>query len=112
MAALSVLLLAIMLRSGYQTIRIKFADGQVTIFYSMVDKSMSSTNLADIASYLAYAHVYYTSGSKQIPGSTLDRVVEKVRRRSEAQIIQRMKVLSGQDLGEDPEKWITRYRAK
>jgi hypothetical protein len=57
-----------------------------------------------------YAVGYYPSGTKQIQGSTLDLLVERVRGCVAREIIANLRARTGQDLCEDPESWIKRFK--
>jgi hypothetical protein len=59
--------------------------------------------------YLEYAHNYYPSGTKQVRGSRLDRIVERSRSLAELRIIQMLRVVTGQELGDDAELWIQKF---
>jgi len=56
-------------------IRLAFAVDEVSIFSEMVEKARSGTK-ANATEYLDYVIFYYPSGTKQISGSALDRLVE------------------------------------
>lgn len=74
-------LLCVIVIGGYSycmlVIRVAFAEEQVSMFYSFrenVRRGSTSPNAATIS-----IEEYYPSGSKQIRGSSLDRLVESVR---------------------------------
>ena len=62
-------------------IRIAFADEQTAIFEEMREK-VERADPAEATNYLRYAVDYYPSGTKQVAGSALDRLVERARRNS------------------------------
>jgi hypothetical protein len=60
-------------------LKIPFADDQTAIFEEFREK-LERADSEDAAKYLGYFLNYYPSGTKQVPGSPLDRVVERARR--------------------------------
>ena len=60
-------------------LRIKFADDQTAIFDDMLE-TVAHSDPSKALDYLSYALNYYPSGTKQVPGSPLDRIVERARR--------------------------------
>jgi hypothetical protein len=49
------------------------------------------------------------SGTWQVSGSALDAIVEQTRRTAIDGAIARLKKITGQDLGSDPQKWIDEF---
>lgn len=102
---------------AFTLVHIALADEQTEIFEDMVTKAsvVLSTEQPDVAKavdYLEYAHCYYPSGTKQEPGSRLDRIVERSRALSEKLIVDMLRKTAGKDLGDKPEIWIEEYRSK
>jgi hypothetical protein len=94
-----------------QSIEVVFASEQTEIFEEMRARALRS-NPTEAASSLEYAVKYYPSGSKQRTGSRLDKMVERDRTRAIRDIIEHLRQKTGQDLGEDAEKWIERFARK
>lgn len=93
---------------GLLQINVAHANEQTEIFESMRTRALQSSP-REAAGFLAYAVNYYPSGSKQKTGSRLDRIVERVRERAVQDIIAYLRIKTGQDLGDRPEPWITKY---
>jgi hypothetical protein len=89
-------------------LEVSFADDQTAIFEEMRLQAWQG-DAAAAAGCLRYVVGYYTSGTKQRAGSRLDRMVERERARAVKQIITRLRTLTGQDLGEEPDVWIQRF---
>jgi hypothetical protein len=104
-----VLLVALAARAWFESsvtnLRISFADEQTAIFEQMRDKAEEG-EAEEAADCLSYTLGYYPSGTKQVPGSTLDRIVERSRRGAVRQIIATLRARTGQDFGSDPKRWI------
>jgi hypothetical protein len=58
---------------------------------------------------VGYVVGYYPSGSKQVAGSALDEIVESARKSSIRELINRLRISTGRDLGDDPSPWIKEY---
>lgn len=95
-------------RQGLLTLKVAFAEEQITVFFNMRDKALMASP-EEAAGCLAYAVDYYPSGTKQTSGSRLDLAVERVRRDITEQIIAHLRLKTGRDLGNAPEKWIAEY---
>jgi hypothetical protein len=93
------------IENGITGIHIAFADDQTAIFEEMLDK-VERGDIGEAADYLAYVVNYYPSGTKQVTGSPLDRVVERARRSALHEIIASLRIKTHQDFGDDPERWI------
>jgi hypothetical protein len=89
-------------------LRVAFASEQVTIFDEMRDKALHS-DISGAAGCLAYVVNYYPSGTKQVSGSRLDRIVESARGQSVREILADLRTKTGEDLGSDPDSWIKKY---
>jgi hypothetical protein len=94
-----------------QHLEVAFAAEQTEIYEEMRARALQS-DPAGAASSLEYAVRYYPSGTKQRTGSHLDRIVERERARAVRDIVAHLRQKTGQDLGEDPEKWIERFARK
>jgi hypothetical protein len=90
---------------GITGIHIAFADDQTAIFEEMLEK-VERGDIGEAADHLAYVVNYYPSGTKQVIGSRLDRVVERARRSALREIIASLRIKTHQDFGDDPERWI------
>ena len=103
-------LLCVCLFIGYAPLKLSvaFASEQVHIFDEMRDKALHS-DAPGAAGYLEYVVNYYPSGTKQEPGSRLDRMVESARGQSVREIVACLRTKTGEDLGSDPESWIKKY---
>jgi hypothetical protein len=91
-------------------LRIAFADEQTAIFEQMRRQTAESASV-DVRS-LEYALNYYPSGTKQTPGTSLDRIVERARQTAIREIIAILRTRTGQDFGDDPRAWIDGLRAE
>jgi len=98
-------------RYARQHVEVVFAAEQTEIFEEMRSRALQSDPVG-AASSLKYAVRYYPSGSKQRTGSHLDKMVERERTRAVRDILAHLRQKTGQDLGEDPEKWIERLARK
>ena len=106
-----VAVLCIVCAEKYTTLKLHvvFADGQVAIFKEMEASAYSTTDPREMTARLEYVVNYYPSGSKQMKGTRLDRIVEAVRSNSIAAIIARLHSTTGKDLGPDPRRWLKEY---
>ncbi len=89
-------------------LRLAFASEQVHIFDEMRDEALHS-DASGAAGCLDYVVNYYPSGTKQVSGSRLDRMVESARGQSVREILAYLRTKTGEDLGTDPESWIKKY---
>ena len=87
------------------------ARGQIQTFDDMRDRALNS-DVTESANCLRYAAHYYQSGTKQTTGSTLDWIVERQRGEAVQAIIAHLRAKSGENLGDDPEKWVEKYAKK
>jgi hypothetical protein len=60
-------------------LRVAFAAEQVSIFTSMKTSATTATSPGELKGLRDYCYNYYPSGTKQIAGSDLDKIVETVR---------------------------------
>jgi hypothetical protein len=93
-------------------LRVDFAAGQVAIFEEMKTAASGTTDPHKLSGQLQYVVNYYPSGSKQVSGATLDRVVETARSNAVASIIAHLRATTGKDLGNVPETWFNEYAPK
>jgi hypothetical protein len=96
---------------GSLSIRVAFAEEQTEIFEEMRVKAAQS-DPTEAVRCLEYALYYYPSGSQQVSGSRLDRMVERARRNSVAAIIADLRNRTGKDLGDDPLRWIDQTQSE
>uniref|UniRef100_A0A7C2JZV7 Uncharacterized protein n=1 Tax=Schlesneria paludicola TaxID=360056 RepID=A0A7C2JZV7_9PLAN len=89
-------------------IHASFANEQTEIFAEMRAKAVGSGSY-DAAQCLDGVVGYYPSGTKQVTGSRLDRIVERARGEAVAAIIAHLRQVTGEDWGDDPQAWIARY---
>jgi hypothetical protein len=99
---------------GVCGIRIALAEEQCQFFVEMADKAVAALNrdppsINEAIDCLESTHRYYPSGTKQVAGSPLDRVVETCRRASERRIIEVLKATAGSHLGNDADAWIEHF---
>jgi hypothetical protein len=102
---------------GLDLIRVAFAEDQTQIFAMMLQKadeslSNSPAEIRGAVAYLGYVRDYYPSGTKQIAGSRLDKMVERDRIFTEAKIVDMLRKKAEIDYGTDPEAWIQAYPRK
>ena len=97
--------------SFQQRLRLSFAEEQIEIFEEMKRKS-SDADLQQSAECLDYVVNYYPSGTKQIEGTSLDRIVENNRSIAISEIIGTLRRKSGIDLGDAPEPWISKFKGR
>jgi len=91
-----------------------FADEQTEVFADMAAKASASLHqsppdLRAAIGCLQYTHNYYPSGTKQRPGSRLDRIVERSRLLAELRIIQMLRDATGKDFGDQADAWIREF---
>jgi hypothetical protein len=93
-------------------LRVDFAAGQVAIFEEMKTAAGGTTDPHKLSGQLQYVVNYYPSGSKQVSGASLDKVVETARSNAVAAIIAHLRATTGKDLGSVPETWFNEYAPK
>jgi len=103
--------LAVFFAAIYTTLklRVAFADGQVAIFRATKVAAATTTDINVLKDQLNYVVNYYPSGSRQVRGTQLDRVVESARSNTIETIIDRLRTTTGRDLGKDPQQWLREY---
>jgi len=87
------------------SLRVAFAEDQTQIFDESRTKALQSPPTEAVKS-LEYVVEYYPSGTKQVPGSRLDRIVERARQNATREIIASLRTKTGRDYGDDPKRWI------
>lgn len=87
------------------SVRLAFAEDQIRIFDDMRIKASQSDANGSVGC-LEYVLNYYPSGTKQIRGSQLDRIVETARANAVARILSDLRHKTGNDFGDDPQRWI------
>ncbi len=90
-------------------LRVAFADDQVRLFEWTRASANATKDPQRLSGQLEQVVNYYPSGSKQLVGTQLDRVVEAARSNAVAAIIGRLRAVTGRDLGDSPEKWLKDY---
>jgi hypothetical protein len=85
---------------GYSslTLRLMMASDQVRIFEELRVRALQS-NPSEAAGYLDYIKSYYPSGTKQVAGSRLDRLVEQARSSAVREIAASLRSKGGEDHG-------------
>jgi len=89
-------------------LRLAMATEQVEIFDDMRIKAIKASP-SEAVGFLSYAANYYPSGTKQVPGSRLDRMVEQARASAVREMIADLKQKTGEDLGTNAQAWIDKY---
>lgn len=107
----AILAIALYLKHVERNLRMAFAKGQVRIFQQMCERCRDA-DAESCADYLSYALHYYPSGTKQRRGSSLDEVVETARQWAVNEMIAELRRKTGEDLGNDPVKWIDKYASQ
>jgi hypothetical protein len=87
------------------SIRVSFADDQTEIFDEMRTNALQSPP-TEAVRCLEYVVEFYPSGTKQVPGSRLDLIVERARQNAINEIIANLRTKTGKDYGDDPKRWI------
>ncbi len=93
---------------GWLTVRVAWAEEQTALFQKMLDTALPG-DARIAAECLGFLDGYYPSGSKQVTGSRLDRIVERERTRVSRMIIDHLRSQTGQDLGANPNAWIEKH---
>jgi predicted Holliday junction resolvase-like endonuclease len=84
------------------TLRLMMASEQVRIFEEMRVRAVQ-TDPSEAARCLDYVKHYYPSGTKQVVGSRLDRLVEQARSSAVREIVASIRNKTGEDLGKTVE---------
>ena len=93
---------------GWLKISVAFAGEQSQISDEMRIRAIQS-DTTNATRCLEYVINYYPSGTKQLAGSRLDRMVERERAVAVNAIMNYLHDKTGDDLGAKPEAWIQRY---
>jgi hypothetical protein len=90
------------------SLRVSFAEDQTTIFDEMRAKALASSPRQAVEC-LEYTVNYYPSGTKQIPGSKLDQIVERARQSAIRDMLADLRARTGRNFGDDPKRWIDEF---
>jgi hypothetical protein len=104
-AFMLILLVKVFYDHIFLSIRVSFADDQTEILDEMCANARRSPPTEAIQA-LEYVVAYYPSGTKQEPGSSLDRIVERARQHAINELIASLRTKTGKDYGDDPQHWI------
>lgn len=85
--------------------RVTLAEEQTKIFEDLRVQALQSPPEKAVE-YLGGVVHYYPSGSKQVTGSRLDRIVEQARQSAVREILADLRARTGKDFGDDPQRWI------
>ncbi|MEO8426888.1 MAG: hypothetical protein ABI651_07235 [Verrucomicrobiota bacterium] len=107
--ALGLTFAAIFFQYRLLKLRLAFAEEQIAIFFESRSSALKAADTTQAVSFLEYASEYYPSGTKQSPGSRLDRIVETVRSNCVQDIITDLKRRTGKDLGSAPTNWYKEF---
>ncbi len=99
-------------RWGLLRVQVALGEEQTQMFEECRTQALETSDPKKIAGLMQAAISYYPSGTKQSNGSHMDRVVERSRRLALEDMISRLGVVTGSDLGHDPQKWIDQYGEK
>jgi hypothetical protein len=88
--------------------QLMMAGDQVHVFEEMRSRAVRGTP-SEAAGCLEYVANYYPSGTKQVTGSQVDRLVEQARASAIREILADLRSKTGEDLGTDAEAWIQKY---
>ena len=94
---------------GSLRVRVLLAEDQTSVFDEMTRTDRATETPEEICEALAYVVSYYPTGTKQLSDSPLDAIVERARLSAVRELISRLRVVTGQDLGDDPGPWIERW---
>jgi hypothetical protein len=109
-ALLFLVLCALFIKYATLVVHVAFADEQTEIFEDMRERAFKSAGPTEAVGYLEYTINYYPSGTKQENDSRLDRIVERTRRSIVREIIIHLREQTREDLGNDPQVWIDRFK--
>jgi hypothetical protein len=90
-------------------LRVYLAAEQIEVFRDMATSAEQTSNPREVSGLLKYAIDYYPSGTKQPAGTPLDGIVEEERKMICGRIVDRLRSLTGRDLGKDPKEWLRAY---
>lgn len=112
LGGVGVILVALLAWQSWSNFRLGFhalmADDQTRMFEECRERALQS-DAAGAADCLRSAFRYYPSGTKQQVGSHLDLIVERHRSSAAREIINHLRRITNEDLGDKPEPWITKY---
>jgi hypothetical protein len=99
-------------RWGVLHVQVALGEEQTQMFEECRTQALQSSDPKKIAGFIQAAIIYYPSGTKQSTGSHVDRMVERSRELAIDDMIARLRIVTGGDLGKDPQSWIDRYGEK
>jgi len=99
-------------RWGYLRVQVALGEEQTQMFEECRTRALEHSRPEKIAGLIHAAIIYYPSGTKQTPGSHLDRMVERSRQIAIREMIAHLRATTGADLGSDPQAWINRFGEK
>ena len=96
-------------RWGLLRVHVALGEEQTQMFEECRTQALQSSDPKKITGLIQAAIIYYPSGTKQVVGSHVDRMVERSRQLAIDDMIARLRNVTGVDLGKDPQRWIERY---
>jgi hypothetical protein len=99
-------------RWGYLRVQVALGEEQTHMFDECRTNALQSSQPERIAGLIHAAIIYYPSGKKQTAGSHLDRMVERGRQSAIRDMLAHLRIITGADLGSDPQAWINRFGEK
>ena len=106
-------LVALFFCAKYMLLRgdIAYADRQVEVFCGVAQSARLDKDTDELFGKLNYLVNHYPSGSRFKSGSRIDSVIECVRGMSIDVIVDRLRIVAPEDLGENKDSWLS-SRAK
>jgi len=92
-----------------QEVNIIFAKSDIECFSKHEEIARLSNNPAEIAHELRYIVTYYPSGTRNKKNSQIDKIVEAARMAYIRLCINKFRSITGNELGDDPQPWISKY---
>ncbi|WP_395143682.1 hypothetical protein [Armatimonas sp.] len=89
-------------------LRVTLANDQTWRIVKSRDQALAMKN-ADGVGQLQMIVNEYPSGTKQIKGSLLDKMVERQRATAVHEVLTHLRKETGKNFGDDPEVWIEKY---
>jgi len=113
MVSLALIALNVLLFIGYAPLKLQLmlASEQIQIFEEMRGRALQASP-SEAAGCLEYVVGYYPSGTKQVVGSRIDRMVEQARASAVREIVAYLRSKTGEDLGSNAELWIQKCAAR
>ena len=94
---------------GIQHVRLGLAHSYVTIFEVMRESALETTDPSEAVGRMRGTIGYYPSGSTLVPDSKLDDMVEAARAHVVRDIIDHLRKIAPEDLGDDSDAWLEKY---